>query len=292
MKLNRRFLHTCFTLAVVALPLGAMAQTVEKPRIQTSALPEETAVYNPSAKKNVAQAKGKPAKEQGKARASEKRKKDKKGNASVSSGRYMALKTNVAYDAIGVLNLDYEVQVHSRMTVDIPVEMVTGSVFHPLVELYKFGILGCHIDLYICRDPLAVIGDPFDNARIFQRGHPHRAVVIIDLGVKIIHLELGHHVHHAPHLPVAEKCRRITVEQRDLVKRKLFDIRREFSVLNRHKLLVFLRVNDRGRQKRPCQIDNDDRRKYPQDHFQPFGFSQLIPAEVLLFHKQRRGQDE
>ena len=121
MKLNRRFLHTCFTLAVVALPLGAMAQTVEKPRIQTSALPEETAVYNPSAKKNVAQAKGKPAKEQGKARASEKRKKDKKGNASVSSGRYMALKTNVAYDAIGVLNLDYEVQVHSRMTVDIPV---------------------------------------------------------------------------------------------------------------------------------------------------------------------------
>ena len=121
MKLNRRFLHTCFTLAVVALPLGAMAQTVEKPRIQTSALPEETAVYNPSAKKNVAQAKGKPAKEQGKARASEKRKKDKKGNASVSSGRYMALKTNIAYDAIGVLNLDYEVQVHSRMTVDIPV---------------------------------------------------------------------------------------------------------------------------------------------------------------------------
>ena len=121
MRLKRLFLHTCFTLAVAALPLGAMAQTVEKPRIQTSALPEETAVYNPSAKKNVAQAKGKPAKEQGKARASEKRKKNKKGNASVSSGRYMALKTNVAYDAIGVLNLDYEVQVHSRMTVDIPV---------------------------------------------------------------------------------------------------------------------------------------------------------------------------
>ena len=120
MKLNRRFLHTCFTLAVVALPLGAMAQTVEKPRIQTSATPEETAVYTPSAKKNVAKAK--PVKEQGKARTSEKRKKDEKGNASsILSGRYMALKTNVAYDAIGVLNLDYEVQVHSRMTVDIPV---------------------------------------------------------------------------------------------------------------------------------------------------------------------------
>ena len=127
MRLKIRFLHTCFTLAVAALPLGAMAQAVEKPRIQTSALPEETAVYNPSAKKNVAQAKKnvaqtkeKPAKEQGKARASEKRKKDKK-TVSVTDRRYMALKTNIAYDAIGVLNLDYEVQVHSRMTVDIPV---------------------------------------------------------------------------------------------------------------------------------------------------------------------------
>ena len=57
MRLKIRFLHTCFTLAVAALPLGAMAQAVEKPRIQTSALPEETAVYNPSAKKNVAQTK-------------------------------------------------------------------------------------------------------------------------------------------------------------------------------------------------------------------------------------------
>ena len=120
MRLKIRFLHTCFTLAVAALPLGAMAQAVEKPRIQTSALPEETAVYNPSAKKNVAQTKEKPAKEQGKARVSEKRKKDKKA-VPVSDGRYMALKTNIAYDAIGVLNLDYEVQVHSRMTVDIPV---------------------------------------------------------------------------------------------------------------------------------------------------------------------------
>lgn len=123
MRLKRRFLHTCFTLAVAALPLGAMAQTVGKPRIQTSALPEETAVYNPSAKKTVPAKKLVQAKQKEEARASEKRKKDKKEKktVSVSDRRYMALKTNIAYDAIGVLNLDYEVQVHSRMTVDIPV---------------------------------------------------------------------------------------------------------------------------------------------------------------------------
>ena len=119
MRLERRFLHTCFTLAVAVLPLGAMAQAVEKPHIQTSAAPEETAVYNPSAQKTV------PAKQTKEASASGKRKKNKKDEkktVSVSSdGRYMALKTNVAYDAIGVLNLDYEIQVHSRMTVDIPV---------------------------------------------------------------------------------------------------------------------------------------------------------------------------
>ena len=121
MRLNRRFLHTCFTLAVAALPLGAMAQTVAKPRVQTSATPEETTVYNPSAKKTVPAKKLTPAKKKDEARASEKRKKDKKTVPAATDGRYMALKTNVAYDAIGVLNLDYEIQVHPRMTVDIPV---------------------------------------------------------------------------------------------------------------------------------------------------------------------------
>ena len=35
--------------------------------------------------------------------------------------RYHALKTNVAFDAIGVLNLAYEVQLHRKMTLDLPV---------------------------------------------------------------------------------------------------------------------------------------------------------------------------
>lgn len=48
-------------------------------------------------------------------------KKEKKAAAPAMGNRYHALKTNVAFDAIGVLNLDYEVQVHRKMTLDIPV---------------------------------------------------------------------------------------------------------------------------------------------------------------------------
>ena len=134
----------------------------------------------------------------------------------------------------------------SQMTVDIPVEMVTGSVFHPLVELYKFGILGCHIDLYICRDSLAAVRQPLDNTGVFQRRHPHRAILIIYLGVEVVHLELRHHIHHASHFSVSQKSGRFPVKEGNLVKGKLFDIRGEFSRFHGHKLLVFFCVNNGG----------------------------------------------
>ena len=121
MRLNRIVLISF----LAALPALAAAQSVTKPRIQTSAAPEETAVFNPGKKttaKPQAKQQAKPAAKE-EARASEKREKKTKAPKAepTMTNRYMALKTNIAYDAVAVLNLDYEVQVHPRMTLDIPV---------------------------------------------------------------------------------------------------------------------------------------------------------------------------
>ena len=120
--------------------LQAEAQTPVKPRIQTSAAPEETAVWQPDKKENR---QVKPESVNAKRMRSETdsvvtgstgivKDKRKKGRAVEAlslantpevqcTGRYQALKTNVASDAIGVLNLAYEVQLHRKMTLDLPV---------------------------------------------------------------------------------------------------------------------------------------------------------------------------
>ena len=108
------------SLAVCLLAANALwaQQHERKPKVMTSAAPEETTVYNPSGKAPKA---SKPEAGERKKIASREKKKEVK-NPTIRSGiRYQALKTNLAFDAIGALNLAYEVQVHNRMTLDIPV---------------------------------------------------------------------------------------------------------------------------------------------------------------------------
>lgn len=94
------------------------AQTPAKPRVQTSAAPEETTVYKPDGKKPVTVI-GVPAKK-------EEGKKDVSGKAgarkaaALDGKRYLALKTNVLYDACTLLNLAVEMQVHKKITVELP----------------------------------------------------------------------------------------------------------------------------------------------------------------------------
>ena len=173
----------------------------------------------------------------------------------------------------------------TQMPVDIPVKMIAGRVFHPLFQLYKFRVLGRHIDLDIGRDALAVVGQPFDQAGIPERRYTHRAVLVIDLGIQFIHLELGNHIHHAPHLPVPEKGGRIPVQERDLVKGQFLDIFRKLSGLHGQKLLIFLRVHDRRGKERTDQVDDHPGGEDPHDHLQPLGLLQFIciqsfPADI------------
>lgn len=128
-------------VAVIGLWIGTTASAqssktiVPKPKIQTSAKPEQTAVLKSSpndssqksektvkatsktVKSNSGKAVGKAPKKSVKKvdRKSSPRKTESVGND------YRALKSNIAYDAFAALNLAFEMQVHRRVSVELPV---------------------------------------------------------------------------------------------------------------------------------------------------------------------------
>lgn len=117
--------HSNFKMRTICL-LAALsgiavlsAQTPAKPRVQTSAAPEETTVYKPDGKKSVTVIGVPSNKGEGKQDVSGKADK-KKNTAALEGGRYLALKTNVLYDACALLNLAVEMQVSKKITVELP----------------------------------------------------------------------------------------------------------------------------------------------------------------------------
>lgn len=118
---TKRYLIQGFLLLFCSLT--AIAQQVEKrPRIQTSASEKEI-VFKPNAETGKT--------EKGKAKTVEvaQKKKDtaagkeakKKPQQKKTAERYLALKTNIAYDAIAVPNLAFEMQLSKHISVELPV---------------------------------------------------------------------------------------------------------------------------------------------------------------------------
>ena len=91
-------MRTICLLAALSGVAVLSAQTPARPRVQTSAAPEETTVYKPDGKKPVTVT----------------------GVPSNKGGRYLALKSNVLYDACALLNLAVEMQVSKKITVELP----------------------------------------------------------------------------------------------------------------------------------------------------------------------------
>lgn len=106
---------------------GLSAQEVQKPKVQTSARPEQTAVYQGKGGKlaqadtqaqTKSEAQAKPEAKAAKART----KKQKPAQAAGGDyTRQFALKSNLAYDAAAMLNLAFEMTVRPHISVEIPV---------------------------------------------------------------------------------------------------------------------------------------------------------------------------
>lgn len=114
-------------------PQNPQKQTGKRPRIQTSASKKEI-VFKPNAETGKAETgkagKGKAGTEKTKAvKVAGKKPKGtatgkqakKKPQQKTASERYMALKTNIAYDAIAMPNLAFEMQFSKHISVELPV---------------------------------------------------------------------------------------------------------------------------------------------------------------------------
>ena len=109
---TKRYLVQGFLLLLCSMT--ALAQQVEKrPRIQTSASEQEI-VFKPVTEAGKANA----AKDSQK-KVVEKSKKEPRQKKAIE--RYIALKTNIAYDAIAVPNLAFEIQCSKHISVELPV---------------------------------------------------------------------------------------------------------------------------------------------------------------------------
>lgn len=98
----------------ITCTLNSWAQQPKKPRIQSSASPEEI-LYKPLGQKNES----KPASQKKKVPAKKMNRKSK--TSQHLSSRYCALKTNILADAFAIHNLAVEVQIHSNISVELPV---------------------------------------------------------------------------------------------------------------------------------------------------------------------------
>lgn len=115
-KFNLRAICLLAALSGIAV---LSAQTPAKPRVRTSATPEETAVYKSGGKKQETVV-AVPAKEEGNSRHTSGNAPKGKRTVAVDGKRYLALKTNIVYDACALLNLAVEMQVHKKITVELP----------------------------------------------------------------------------------------------------------------------------------------------------------------------------
>src|SRR5699024_7290054 len=52
----------------------------------------------------------------------------------------------------------------SKMPVDVPVKMIAGGIFHPVIQLHQLSILRRHIDHNVGGYSLTLIGKPLDQA--------------------------------------------------------------------------------------------------------------------------------
>ena len=113
------------------------------------------------------------------------------------------------------------------MAVEIAVEILRRGVFHALVQADDGGLLRDHVDENIGRQALAAVGQPLEKVGVFQIGHAHRPVVIVDLRIGRRDLELADHVAQLAQLAVAQTLGRVLVQHGDLVEGNLRHIGRK-----------------------------------------------------------------
>ena len=124
------------------------------------------------------------------------------------------------------------------MPVQVAAEMLGSGIVDPLIQPHHLHVLGDHVNDEVGRQTLGAVIQPLDNVAVPQGGHPDGAALIVDLGVVLRHLELGHHIRQLAQLAVAQLHGGLCVQHGDLVVADLLHLRGEVAVLHRQQIPV------------------------------------------------------
>ena len=165
-----------------------------------------------------------------------------------------------------------------QIAVQIPAEVLGRGVADALIQAHHVHVLGHHVDDQIRRQTLGAVVQPLDPVAVAQGRHPHRAALVVDLGIIPGYLELGHHVRQLAQLAVAQLLGGVLVQHGNLVIADLLHLGGKVAGLHRQQVPVgagpeHLPADGRAHNGRDCQ-----RRRQHKGH----GALLFHEAEVAL----------
>ena len=168
--------------------------------------------------------------------------------------------------------------VEPQVAVEVAAEMLGGGVVDAVLQSHHLHVLGHHVDEQIGGQTVGAVVQPLDDVAVAQGRHPHGATLIVDLGVVVGYLELGHHVRQLTQLAVAQLGGGVGIQHRDLVVADLLHLGGKVAVGDGQQVAVIpgaeqLPADHRAHQRRDHQC-----RRYDQRH----GALLFQEAEVAL----------
>ncbi len=128
--------------------------------------------------------------------------------------------------------------VEPEIAVQVAAEMLGGCIADALLQPHHLHILCHHVDDEIGGQTGGTVIQPLDDVAVLQGGDADGAALVVDLGVVVGHLELGHHVRQLAQLAVAQLGGGVLVQHGDLVKGDLLHLGGEVPVFHRQQITV------------------------------------------------------
>ena len=163
--------------------------------------------------------------------------------------------------------------VEAQIAAQVPAEVLGGGIADALVQAHHVHVLGDHVDDEIGGQTVGAVIEPLDPVAVAQGRHPHRAALVVDLGIVPGHLELGHHVRQLAQLAVAQLLGGVLVQHGNLVIADLLHLGGKVAVVHGQQVPV-----GAGPEHLPADGRADQRRDHQHQ-------AQHKGDGALLFHK-------
>ena len=166
--------------------------------------------------------------------------------------------------------------------------MLGGGVVDALVQTDDLHVLGHHVDKQIGGQTVGAVVQPLDDVAVAQGRDADRAALVVDLGIVVGHLELGHHVRQLTQFAVAQLCGGVGIQHGDLVIADLLHFGGKVAVGDGQQVAVVPGAEQLPADHRAHQRRGDQRGGRDEGHG---AHQQYKDVEILALETDRRQND-